>query len=210
VRLLGFRNPALQPLTGLTLEEAARQRGCSPAEAIVDLVLEDQSRVNAAYFMMSEDNVRRQLALPWVSVCSDEEALAPRGGFLRQAPHPRAYGAFARFLGHYARDLALLPLEEAIRRLTSLPAHNFRLRDRGVLRPGACADLVAFDPVRVRDLATFEHPHRFAAGMEHVVVNGQPVLRDGRMTDARPGRFVRGPGWRGDAGAGAPLSMAAG
>lgn len=210
VRLLGFRNPALQPLTGLTLDDVARQRGCSPAAAIVDLVLEDESRVNAAYFMMSEDNVRRQLALPWVSVCSDEEALAPRGGFLRQAPHPRAYGAFARFLGHYTRDLALLPLEEAIRRLTSLPARNFRLRDRGVLRPGACADLVAFDPARVRDLATFEHPHRFAAGMEHVVVNGQPVLRDGRMTDARPGRFVRGPGWRGDAGAGAPLSRAAG
>ncbi len=200
VRLLGLRNPALQPLSGLTLEQVARQRGCSPAEAIVDLVIADDSRVNAAYFMMSEDNLRRQLALPWVSLCSDEEALAPRGGFLRQAPHPRAYGAFARFLGHYSRDLGLLPLEEAIRRLTSLPARNFRLPDRGVLRPGAFADIVAFDPARVQDLSTFDDPHRLAAGMQHVVVNGQPVLRDGRTTDARPGRFVRGPGWRADAG----------
>lgn len=210
VRLLGFRTPALRHLTGRTLEAVARERGCSPAEAIVDLVLADESRVNAAYFMMSEENVRRQLALPWVTLCSDEEALAPRGGFLRQAPHPRAYGAFARFLGHYVRDLGLLSLEEAIRRITSLPARNFRLADRGVLRPGACADVVAFDPARVQDLATYDDPHRFAAGMVHVVVNGQPVLRDGRMTDARPGRFVRGPGWRGEALAGAPLSRAAG
>lgn len=210
VRLLGFRNPDLRHLTGLTLGEVARRRGCSPAEAIVDLVLQDDSRVNAAYFLMSEDNVRRQLALPWVSLCSDEEALAPRGAFLRQAPHPRAYGAFARFLGHYVRDLGLLPLEEAIRRLTALPARNFRLRDRGVLRPGACADVVAFDPAAIADLATFDQPHRLAEGMQHVVVNGQPVLRDGRMTGARPGRFVRGPGWRGEPEAGSALPQAAG
>jgi N-acyl-D-amino-acid deacylase len=210
VRLLGFRNPDLQHLTGLTLDEVARRRGCSPAAAMVDLVLEDESRVNAAYFMMSEDNVRRQIALPWVTLCSDEEALAPRGGFLRQAPHPRAYGAFARFLGHYVRDLGLVSLEEAVRRLTSLPARNFRLRDRGELRSGAYADLVVFDPDRVADLATFDHPHRFATGMQHVVVNGQPVLRDGRMTGARPGRFVRGPGWWADAESGGALPQAAG
>jgi N-acyl-D-amino-acid deacylase len=196
VRLLGFRHAALQQYCGRTLAEVAQARGRSPAETIVDLVLEDDSRVHAAYFMMSEENLRRLIALPWVAVCSDEEALAPRGAFLQHAPHPRAYGAFARFLGHYARDAGLLDLAEAIRRLTSLPAGNLRLVDRGLLHAGAYADVVVFDPVRLRDLATYAQPHQFAAGVRHVFVNGQWALRDGVPTGARPGRFVRGPGQR--------------
>jgi N-acyl-D-amino-acid deacylase len=164
---------------------------------MVDLVLADDSRVNAAYFMMDEANVRRQLALPWVGLCSDEESLAPRGAFLRHTPHPRAYGAFARFLGHYVRDQRLVELAEAVRRLTSLPARNLRLRDRGELRPGFHADVVVFDPARIADRATYAEPHQFAVGVEHVAVNGQLVLRDGRLTGARPGRAIRGPGWQG-------------
>lgn len=194
VRLLGFRHAHLQSLCGQTLAEVAAARGCTPEQAIVDLVLEDESRIHAAYFMMSEDNLQRLLRLPWVSLCSDEEALAPRGAFLQHAPHPRAYGAFARFLGHYSRDLGLVPLTEAIRRLTSLPAANLRLGDRGVLRAGAMADLVAFDARAVRDLATYAQPHQFASGMRHVIVNGQLALRDGVPTGARAGRVVRGPG----------------
>jgi len=197
VRLLGLNSPHLQHCTGLTLAEVARRRGQRPEEAIIDLVLEDQSRVKVAYFMMDEGNVRRQLALPWVSLCSDEESLAPRGAFLRQTPHPRAYGAFARFLGHYVRDERLVDLSEAIRRLTSLPARNLRLRDRGAIRAGAFADLVVFDPARIADRSTWAEPQQFAVGVEHVVVNGQLALRDGRLTGARPGRVVRGPGWKG-------------
>lgn len=196
VQLLGFRSAALQQYCGRTLAEVAAARGRSAAETIVDLVLEDDSRVRAAYFMMSEDNLRRLVALPWVTLCSDEEALAPRGAFLQHAPHPRAYGAFARFLGHYVRDEGLVGLPEAIRRLTSLPASHLRLADRGMLRAGAFADVVIFDPVRVRDLATYAQPHQFAAGVCHVLVNGQLALRDGAPTGARPGRFVRGPGYR--------------
>jgi N-acyl-D-amino-acid deacylase len=194
VQLLGFRHAALQEYCGLTLAEVAKKRGRTPAETIVDLVLEDDSRVHAAYFMMSEENLRRLISLPWVSICSDEEALAPRDAFLQHSPHPRAYGAFARFLGHYVRDEALIDLPEAIRRLTSLPANNLRLIDRGVLRAGAYADVVVFDPAQIRDLATYARPHQFAAGMRHVVINGQLALRDGVPTGARPGRFVRGPG----------------
>lgn len=195
VRLLGFRSAALQPYCGRSLAEVAAARGRSAAETIVDLVLEDDSRVRAAYFMMSEDNLRRLVTLPWITVCSDEEALAPRGAFLQHAPHPRAYGAFARFLGHYARDEGLIGLSEAIRRMTSLPASNLRLADRGVLRVGAFADVVIFDPLRIRDLATYAQPHQFATGVCHVLVNGQLALRDGVPTGARPGRFVRGPGY---------------
>jgi N-acyl-D-amino-acid deacylase len=195
VRLLGFRQPTLQALVGRTLADVAAERGRDPARTIVDLVLEDDSRVNCAYFVMSEDNVRRQLGRPWVSICSDEESLAPRGAFLKHSPHPRAYGAFARFLGHYVREQGVATLPDAIRRLTSLPASHLGLRDRGELRPGAFADLVVFDPALVADRATFERPHVFATGVAHVVVNGQAVLRDGRLTGARPGRFVRGPGW---------------
>ncbi len=195
VLLLGFRQPALQHLTGRTLAEVALQRACTPEEAIIDLVIEDDSRVNAAYFMMSEDNVQRQLALPWVALCSDEESLAPRGSFLQQSPHPRAYGSFARFLGAYVREQRLVPLGEAIRRLTSMPARHLRLRHRGSLEPGFFADVVLFDPARIADHATFARPHQFASGVQHVVVNGQLALRDGALTGARPGRVVRGPGY---------------
>jgi N-acyl-D-amino-acid deacylase len=195
VLLTGFRNDALRRYCGLTLGDVARARSRSPEETIVDLVLEDQSRMIAAYFVMSEENLRRQLALPWVSLCSDEEALAPRGAFLTRHPHPRAYGAFARFLGHYVRTEHVTTLSEAVRRLTSLPAQNFRLVDRGRIAPGYFADLVVFDPAEVADHATYAEPHRFATGVSHVLVNGEIVLRDGEMTGARPGRVVRGPGW---------------
>jgi N-acyl-D-amino-acid deacylase len=195
ITLIGFRRETLKSLTGKTLAAVAAARDRSPIEAMIDLVIEDESRLTVAYTMMSEENLRLQIARPWVSICSDEEAPAPRGAFLRRHPHPRAYGSFARFLGRYVRDEKRLPLQEAIRRLTSLPAGNFRLRDRGRLAAGYFADVVVFDPGRVEDHATFADPHRFASGVEHVVVNGEPVIRGGRLTDSRPGRVVRGPGW---------------
>lgn len=196
VTLLGFRQPAMQRLTGRTLADVARERGVTPEDALIDLVLEDDSRVTVAYFMMSEANVARQLAVPWITLGSDEESLAPRGSFLRHRPHPRAYGTFARFLGHYVRDLGVATLADAVRRLTSLPASNLGIRERGMLKVGNYGDVVVFDPESVRDHATFAEPHRFATGMKHVFVNGRIVLRDGEMTGARPGRVVRGPGWR--------------
>jgi N-acyl-D-amino-acid deacylase len=200
ILLLSFRSERLRPLTGRTLADVAAERGVSPPQAAMQLVVEDESRVGAAFFQMSEENVRRGLALPWVSICSDAGAPAPAGVFLRSNPHPRAYGAFARFLGRYVRDEGIVPLEEAIRRMTSLPARVFRLRDRGSLAAGAFADVVVFDPAEVRDLATFEDPHRYATGVRHVLVNGTPVVRDGEHTGALPGRVVRGPGWTGDHG----------
>lgn len=210
VLLLGFQREALQGLAGRTLAEVARERGRTPEQTIVDLVLEDESRVTVAYFVMAEENVRRQLARPWVSIGSDEEALAPRGEFLRVRPHPRAYGAFARVLARYVRELGVLSLAEAIRRLTSLPAASLRLEGRGQLRVGHFADLVVFDPARVQDHATYADPHRFASGVEHVLVNGQAVLAHGALTAARPGRFVRGPGWRARTAALPELPKAAG
>lgn len=196
VMLLGFRSPAMQRLTGRTLADVARERGVTPEDALIDLVIEDDSRVTVAYFMMSEANVARQLALPWITLGSDEESLAPRGSFLRHHPHPRAYGTFARFLGYYVRDRGVATLADAIRRLTSLPAANLGIRDRGTLAVGHYGDVVVFDPASIRDHATFADPHRFASGVKHVFVNGRIVLRDGEMTGARPGRVVRGPGWR--------------
>ncbi len=197
VVLVGFRNDTLKPLTGKTLAEVARMRGTSPEEAAMDLVIQDGSRVGTVYFLMSEENVRRQIALPWMSFGSDAGALAPRGAFLKSNPHPRAYGNVARLLGRYVREERIIPLEEAIRRLTSLPAGNLRIARRGSLRPGMHADLAIFDPAKVQDHATFERPHQFATGMVHVFVNGTQVLRDGEHTGATPGRVVRGPGWRG-------------
>lgn len=157
----------------------------------MDLVVEDHSRVDAAYELMSEENVELGLKQPWVSIGSDAESLAPEGVFLQRAVHPRAYGAFARFLGHYVRDRRLMSIEEAVRRLTSLPAENFRLEHRGCLDAGCYADVAVFDPARIRDHATFAAPHRFSTGMAHVLVNGVPVLRDGEHTGALPGRVVR-------------------
>ncbi len=196
--LVSFRNPALRPLSGKTLAEVAAERGTPPAETAMDLVVEDGSRVGTVYFLMSEENVRRKVALRWVSFGSDEASQAPEGLFLQFMPHPRAYGTFARVLGHYTRDEKLMPLEEAIRKLTSLPAGTLGLKDRGALQTGYYADLVVFDPGTVADHATYAQPHQFATGVRHVFVNGVAVIRDGEHTGATPGRVVRGPGWKGE------------
>ncbi len=197
VLLVEFKNARLKHLTGKTLAEVARMSGKSPAETAIDLVIEDDSRVGTVYFLMSEDNVRRQIQLPWVSFCSDAGSLAPEGVFLKSNPHPRAYGNFARLLGKYVREEKVVTLAEAIKRLTSLPAGNLKLDRRGGLEKGYYADLVIFDPATVADHATYEKPHEYATGMIHVFVNGTQVLRDGEHTGARPGRVVRGPGWKG-------------
>ena len=198
ILLVGFKNEKLKPLTGKTLAEVARLRGKSPEETAMDLVIEDGSRVSTVYFLMSEENVRKQIKLPWVSFDSDAPSLAPEGPFLKSNPHPRAYGNFARLLGKYVRDEKIIPLEEAVRRLTALPAENLKLDRRGELKPGYFADVVVFDPARVQDHATYEQPHQYSTGVLHVLVNGVPVLKDGNHTGAKPGRVVRGPGWRGD------------
>jgi N-acyl-D-amino-acid deacylase len=196
--LLGqFKNDALKPLTGKTLAEVAKMRGKSPEETAIDLVVEDGSRVGTVYFLMSEDNVKRELALPWVSFGSDAPALAPEGVFLKSSMHPRAYGCFARVLGKYVRDEHVVPLEEAIRRMTSLPAQNLGLVRRGSLDVGSYADVVVFDPATIADHATYDHPHQYATGVVHVFVNGTQVIADGEHTGAKPGRVVRGPGWKG-------------
>jgi N-acyl-D-amino-acid deacylase len=195
--LVGFRNPDLRHLIGRTLAEVAQERGTSAAETAIDLVVEDGSRVGTVYFLMSEENVRRQVALPWVSFGSDEASQAPEGVFLDRRPHPRAYGTFSRVLGRYVREERLLSLEQAIHKLAALPAKNLGLRRRGTLEEGSFADVVVFDPSTVADTATFDDPHRFAVGMIHVFVNGEQVLRDGEHTGATPGRVVRGPGWTG-------------
>jgi N-acyl-D-amino-acid deacylase len=192
--LLGFRNEALKPLTGKTLAEVAAMRGTAPEETIIDLVIEDDSRVGTAYFIMSEDNVRKKIGQPWMAFGSDAESLAPEGVFLKSNTHPRAYGNFARLLGKYVREERVIELREAIRRLTSFPADNLKLKDRGRLREGYIADLAVFNPDTIIDHATYAEPHRYATGMQHVIVNGVPVLRDGEHTGATPGRFVRGPG----------------
>ena len=196
ILLIGFKSDKLKPLTGKTLAAVAALRGQSPEETAMDLVIEDGSRVSTVYFLMSEDNVRRELALPWVSFGSDAESLAPAGVFLKSNPHPRAYGNFARFLGRYVRGEKIVPLEEAIRRLSSLPAENLKLERRGALKPGYFADVVIFDPAEVEDHATFENPHQYSTGIRHVFVNGVQVLKDGEHTGAKPGRVVRGPGWK--------------
>jgi N-acyl-D-amino-acid deacylase len=201
-RLLAFKNDTLKPLIGRTLAEVAAMRGQDPAEVVIDLVIEDGSRVGVAYTVMSEDNVRRQIGLPWMSFCSDEAATAPEGVFLQCAQHPRAYGSFARILGHYVRDEGIATLAEAIRRLTALPAANLSLDDRGRLEPGKVADVVVFDPDTIRDHATFDHAQAFATGVSHVLVNGGVAVDDGRVTEARFGRAVRGRAWRGRAGGG--------
>ncbi len=195
ILLSGFRKDALKPLTGKTLAEVAAMRGTPPEDTLMDLLIEDESRIFTIYFTMSEDNVRKEMALPWVSFCSDAESQAPEGVFLQSNPHPRAYGSFARVLGKYARDEGVIPLEEAVRRLTSFPAANLKIEGRGSLKPGYYADVVVFDPATIQDHATPEKPHQYATGMQHVFVNGVQVLRDGEHTDAKPGRFVRGPGW---------------
>lgn len=202
--LVGFRNPALRHYAGRTLAAIAAERGTSPEEAAIDLVVEDGSRVQVVYFLMSEDNVRRQVALPWMSFGSDAASMAAEGVFLRQSTHPRAYGNFARLLGRYVREQQALPLSRAVHQLTLLPASNLGLRERGRLTAGHFADVVVFDPDRIQDHATYDRPHRYATGVHHVLVNGVLVLEDGEHTGALPGRVVRGPGWSGWAEAPAP------
>jgi len=197
ILLVGFSADSLKPLTGKTLAEVAAERGTSPAETAMDLVIGNGNDVGTVYFLMSEENVRKKVALPWVSFDSDEGAYAPEGAFLESNPHPRAYGSFARLLGRYVRDEGLVPLEEAIRRLTSFPAETFGLRRRGALEQGYYADVVVFDPARIGDRATFAEPHQYAVGVAHVLVNGVPTIRDGEHTGALAGRVVRGPGWTG-------------
>ena len=192
--MVEFKTDALKPLTGKTLAEAAKMRGTDPESTILDLVLQDRTRIGVVFFLMSEDNVRKQLRLPWVSFGSDAASMAPEGVFLKSSTHPRAYGNFARWLGRYVRDEKLVPLPEAIRRLTSLPAANLGLEGRGTLAPGAFADVVAFDPAAIADRATFDRPHQYAVGVRHVLVNGVPVLRDGEHTGATPGRALKGRG----------------
>ncbi len=197
VLLTGFRNEALRPLIGQTLAEVAADRGTTPAETAMDLVVEDSSRVDVVYFLMSEENVQRQIALPWMTFGSDAGSMATEGVFLESNTHPRAYGNFARLLGKYVREEQVIPLEEAIHRLTALPAERLNIRHRGRLEPGYFADLALFDPEAIQDHATYEDPHQYATGMRHVIVNGTPVLRNGEPTGATPGRVVHGPGWTG-------------
>jgi N-acyl-D-amino-acid deacylase len=197
VKFIGFKDPILKPLTGKTLAEVMAMRGTSAEDTMIDLVIEDHSRVATVYFLMSEDNVRLGIAQPWVSFGSDAEALAPEGVFLKSSNHPRAYGTFARLLGKYVREEKILALSEAVRRLTRLPATNWKLKDRGCIDPGCHADVVVFDPAAIIDHATFDAPQRYATGVSHVIVNGVRVLANGEHTGARPGRVVRGPGWDG-------------
>jgi N-acyl-D-aspartate/D-glutamate deacylase len=195
ILMVGFKTEALRPLTGKTVAEVAAMRGTSPEETILDLIVEDGSRIGTIYFSQSEDIVRRVVALPWASFNTDAASLAPEGVFLNSNPHPRAYGSFARVLGKYVRDEKVLTLQEAIRKLAALPAQTLRIDKRGELKPGFFADVVVFDPAKVQDHATFIEPHRYSTGMVHVFVNGEQVLKDGEHTGATPGRFVRGPGW---------------
>ena len=197
VLLVGFRNPALRGYVGKTLAEVASERGTSPEATAIDLVIEDDSRVDTVFFMMSEENVQRQIALPWVSFGSDAASMSAEGVFLESSTHPRAYGNFARLLGKYVRDEGVIPLGEAIRRLTSLPAGNLDLRCRGQLSPGFFADVVVFDAAEIQDHATFAEPHQYSTGVEHVWVNGGQVLENGEPTGSLTGRVVRGPGWTG-------------
>jgi N-acyl-D-amino-acid deacylase len=194
VILVGFKTAALKPLTGKTLGEVARERGKPPEEVVADLIVADGTRIQVVYFGMSEANVAREVTLPWMSFGSDAAALAPEGVFLKSSTHPRAYGNFARLLGKYVRDEGRVPLAEAVRRLSALPAENLKIVDRGRLKPGYFADIAVFDPAKISDRATFARPQQYAVGLVHVLVNGVPVLRDGEHTGATPGRFVKGPG----------------
>ncbi len=203
VLLVSFKNPKLKPLTGKTLGDVAKMRGKSPEETAMDLVIEDGSRVGTIYFLMSEDNAKREVGLPWMSFGSDEESPAPEGVFLKSNSHPRAYGNVARLLGHYVRDEHSTTLQDAVRRLTSLPATNLGIRQRGALKPGYYADIVVFDPATIQDHATYEKPAQLATGVDDVFVNGVQVMNDGKHTGAKPGRVVRGPGWTGWSGGGA-------
>ncbi len=194
--LVGFKNDSLKYLTGKTLAEVSKMRNKTPQETAMDLVIQDGSRVGTVYFLMSEENVRKQIALPYMSFGSDAGSQAPEGVFLKSSTHPRAYGNFSRILGKYVRDEKIISLEEAIRKLSSQPASNLKIKNRGTLKMGYFADLAIFDPDKVQDHATFSEPQQFSTGMVHVFVNGVQVLENGEHTGALPGRVVRGPGWK--------------
>jgi len=194
ILLVAFKSEKLKPLTGKSLAEVAKMRGKDPIETIMDLIREDESRISTIYFLMSEENVKKELARPWISFGSDEASQAPEGVFLKSNPHPRAYGNFARVLGKYARDEKVITLPEAVRRLSALPATNLGLDHRGFIQDGMFADVVVFDPATIADRATFDKPHQYAVGMKHVFVNGIQVLKDGEHTGAKPGRALAGPG----------------
>ena len=194
ILLVGFKSEKLKPLTGKTLAAVAEMRGKDPISTIMDLISEDESRIGTIYFEMSEENIKKELAKPWISFGSDEASQAPEGVFLKSNPHPRAYGNFARVLGKYVRDEKVIPMTEAIRRLSGLPATNLGVDHRGFIKEGMFADVVLFDPATIADRATFEKPHQYAVGVKHVFVNGVQVLRDGEHTGAKPGRALWGPG----------------
>jgi N-acyl-D-amino-acid deacylase len=194
ILLSGFKSEKLKPLTGKSLAEIAKMRGKDPIETLMDLIAEDESRIECIYFLMSEENVKKEIAKPWVSFGSDEASQAPEGNFPKSNCHPRAYGCFARVLGKYVREEKVLTLEQAIRKLSGLPATNLGLDHRGFIQEGMFADVVVFDPATVGDRATFEKPHQYSVGMKHVFVNGAQVLKDGEHTGAKPGRAVWGPG----------------
>lgn len=196
ILLVGFNSDSLKYLTGKTLAEVSAMRKKSPEETVMDLVIQDGSSINVVYFSMSEDNIKKEIALPWMSFCSDGASSAPEGVFLKSGTHPRAYGNFARLLGKYVREEKVISLEEAVRRLTSFPAQNLKIKKRGMLKPGYYADLAIFDPDSIRDNATFDASLKYSTGMVHVFVNGVQVLKDGEHTGSLPGRFVRGPGWK--------------
>ncbi len=193
--LLAFKQDSLKKYTGKTLADVAKIRGTSPEETAMDLIVQDSTRIGVAYFLMKEENVKKQIALPWLSFGSDEGSYSPEGVFLKSNPHPRAYGNFARVIGKYSRDENVLSLEEAIRKLSKLPATNLKLKKRGELKVGNYADVLVFDPAKINDKATYDKPHQFATGMTHVFVNGVQVLKDGEHTGAKPGKFVKGPGY---------------
>src|SRR3954462_4598920 len=194
ILLVGFKSEKLKPLTGKTLAEVAKMRGKDPIDTAMDLIAEDESRIGTIYFLMSEENVKKEIVKPWVSFGSDEASQAPEGNFLKSNCHPRAYGNFARVLGKYTREEKILTLEQAIRKLSGLPATNLGLDHRGFLQQGMFADVVVFDPATIADRATFEKPHQYSVGMKHVFVNGKQVLKDGEHTGAKPGRALAGPG----------------
>jgi N-acyl-D-amino-acid deacylase len=196
ILFLGFKQDSLRKYIGKTLAEISAMRKTSPEETAMDLIIQDSTRIEAAYFLMSEENIRKQVVLPWVSFGSDEGSFAPEGVFLRSNPHPRAYGNFARVLGKYVRDEKLMPLQQAVYKLAKLPAANLKLQKRGELKTGFYADVLVFDPTKVSDHATYEKPHQYATGMIDVFVNGAQVLKDGEHTGAKPGRFIKGPGYK--------------
>ena len=194
ILLVGFKSDKLKPLTGKSLAEAAKTRGKDPITTIMDLIAEDESRIDTIYFLMSEENVKKEMTKPWISFGSDEASQAWEGVFLKSNPHPRAYGNFARVLGKYVREEKVISLTEAVRRLSGLPATNLGLDHRGFIKEGMFADVVVFDPATIADRATFEKPHQYAVGVKQVFVNGVQVIKDGEHTGAKPGRALWGPG----------------